>query len=275
MLASLRLVSRAPLLRRPRPPLPRAAPPTPLIRQRPRALSASAQSCYDILGVRRDASAAEIKKAYFAAAKKAHPDLNPGDANAAARFRQVAYAYETLKDPSSRAAHDAAMRGGGGSQQRQQQHYQQRQQWQQQQQQQPPHQQQQQWSGNPHDIFRRVWSEFGFEEIDRYIYTIQQEFKLAVTDAGSGDFSKAKAFASEHRTLLFGTLVPMTLLLRSPAVAAMSLRLVAPAVFLARFLPVRMQWYIFSRLWVKGILYLERVGKDLLPGAFPKRSKRR
>ncbi len=61
---------------------------------------------YDVLGVDRSASEDEIKKAYRKAAKKYHPDLNPGDKEAEAKFKEVNEAYEVLSDSSKRAKYD-------------------------------------------------------------------------------------------------------------------------------------------------------------------------
>ena len=54
---------------------------------------------YTLLGVEPDATLAQIKKAYRKLARQHHPDTNPGDQQAAARFRQITEAYETLSDP--------------------------------------------------------------------------------------------------------------------------------------------------------------------------------
>src|SRR6266566_2512827 len=62
---------------------------------------------YLILGVDRGATPAEIKRAYKRLARKYHPDINPGDRMAAAQFRQIAEAYETLSDPDRRRRYDA------------------------------------------------------------------------------------------------------------------------------------------------------------------------
>lgn len=60
---------------------------------------------YELLGVSRDATEAEIKKAYRALVKEVHPDSgNPGDVE---RFREIRKAYETLSDPDKRRAHDS------------------------------------------------------------------------------------------------------------------------------------------------------------------------
>ena len=72
---------------------------------------------YAVLGVSRDASADDIKKAYRRAAIQYHPDRNPGDAEAEARFKQCAEAYEVLSDPDKRARYNrfgkAGLRGAG------------------------------------------------------------------------------------------------------------------------------------------------------------------
>ena len=64
---------------------------------------------YGVLGVERDAGIDEIKQAFRGLARETHPDANPGDPAAEARFREIAQAYEVLSDPQRRAAYD---RGG-------------------------------------------------------------------------------------------------------------------------------------------------------------------
>jgi curved DNA-binding protein len=63
------------------------------------------QDYYQILGVNRDASAEDIKKAYRRLARKYHPDVSK-EAGAEERFKEVAEAYEVLRDPEKRAAYD-------------------------------------------------------------------------------------------------------------------------------------------------------------------------
>src|SRR5262245_61415908 len=61
---------------------------------------------YDVLGVSKSASADEVKKAYRALAQKYHPDRNPGDKEAEAKFKEVSTAYEVLSDTDKRAKYD-------------------------------------------------------------------------------------------------------------------------------------------------------------------------
>jgi DnaJ-class molecular chaperone len=65
-----------------------------------------AASPYETLGIKKDASEAEIKAAYRQLAKKHHPDLNPGDASAKLRFAEISSANDLLSDKDKRAAFD-------------------------------------------------------------------------------------------------------------------------------------------------------------------------
>ena len=74
---------------------------------------------YEVLGVDKGADDATIKKAYRQLAKKYHPDTNPGNAEAEAKFKEASEAYAVLSDPDKRRQYDqfghAAFSGGGGA----------------------------------------------------------------------------------------------------------------------------------------------------------------
>jgi molecular chaperone DnaJ len=70
---------------------------------------------YDILGVAHDAGEADIRRAYRRLARLYHPGINPGDAEARARFEQVASAFETLADPERRRRYDQGEAGPPGA----------------------------------------------------------------------------------------------------------------------------------------------------------------
>lgn len=73
---------------------------------------------YEVLGVDKNADEAAIKKAYRALAKKYHPDMNPGDAEAEKKFKEASEAYAILSDPEKKRQYDqyghAAFEGGAG-----------------------------------------------------------------------------------------------------------------------------------------------------------------
>lgn len=80
---------------------------------------ASKRDYYEVLGVSKTATDAEIKRAYRTLAKKYHPDTNPGDATAAEKFKEASEAYAVLSDAEKRKMYDqfgmAAFDGSGGA----------------------------------------------------------------------------------------------------------------------------------------------------------------
>ncbi|WP_085311239.1 DnaJ C-terminal domain-containing protein [Planktotalea arctica] len=78
---------------------------------------------YVALGLAKTATAADIKKAYRKLVRTSHPDLNPDDAGAEARFKEITAAYEILKDTETRTRFDAGEIDGLGAERAQRQYY--------------------------------------------------------------------------------------------------------------------------------------------------------
>ena len=64
------------------------------------------RDCYDVLGIKKNATDKEIKSAYRKLAKKYHPDANPGDKRAEEKFKELSEAYDILKNPEKRKLYD-------------------------------------------------------------------------------------------------------------------------------------------------------------------------
>src|SRR6266404_8340507 len=92
-------------------------------RGRQRRESALAADPYETLGVKKDASQEEIRKAYRRLAKKLHPDLNPGNKRAEEQFKNVSAAHDLLSDPEKRARFDRGEIDASGAERPRQRYY--------------------------------------------------------------------------------------------------------------------------------------------------------
>lgn len=211
---------------------------------------------YDVLGVERSASQADIKRAYLREAKKCHPDVNPS-ADATRRFQELAQAYQVLGDPSRRAQYDLVGSGAedmeangpqysgsgarrsssAGSQQPP-----------------PPGSD----SGvDPLNLFRAVLEEMGSEQVLEYFQQVQREASQAAQSAQAGDLQPAKTFAWRHKGLAASVMLPMVILLRFPALVGVAMRLFAGAAALVLQSPSARQT-VGRLIWIQWRLLLHR-----------------
>lgn len=128
---------------------------------------------YEILSVPRNASAKDIKKAYYQLAKKYHPDSNKGDPESAKKFQEVSEAYEILSDESKRRNYDqfgTSSTGAAGFDQANTGY--------------------QEYHSNvdPEELFRKIFNEFGFDPFSSK--KNQQDFER---EFGESDFQYGQA----------------------------------------------------------------------------------
>ena len=190
-----------------------------------------------VLGVRRGASAEEVRKVYLRMARKHHPDMNPHDrAAATARFQQIGAAFSELRDGSRTSGATSSKRPSGAA------------------------------SSNGfrgaqpygdhslfdelHEEFLRHWAEAG---LDRYIAEIRGEANDAINRSRDGDLSGLWSFAKNRPGVVLSVVLPAALLFRAPVLVVGALRFAvgAPLVALrfATMLPPQVQFFIFARLW--------------------------
>lgn len=193
----------------------------------------SSASYYELLGVAPSATSAEIKRAYLQEAKKWHPDINKAP-DAGERFKRLANAYDTLRDPTRRASYDDSLRYGqrqaGGSGYSQGSYSQS-----------ASSQQSYRSTGGPSsgggsqhepslqdinafELFRSVLEEIGIEQLATYLQNFRDEANHAAAAAKAGDLQPARAFAWRHKVFASSIVLPLALALRFPGAIVAVLR---------------------------------------------------
>jgi len=180
---------------------------------------------YEVLGVTRSCTDAELKRAYLRAAKEWHPDVNPGDPLAKQRFQRISQAYSLLRDPQQRAQFDAS-----GS-----------------------------WSSGPasgseysraEDTFRNFSQDRDviLDAMRLYAETVAEEGRLAADLIWQGRWSEAWPIVQNHR-VLFAGVATLAVLVRFPAAVAGILRIGAAAMLHPAVFRVLLRLGLDQRLW--------------------------
>ena len=153
---------------------------------------------YEVLGVPRTATAQEIKIAYFREAKKCHPDLNPGDANATRRFQELSNAYDEIRNPTKRQnSYSDPWTATAAEQQK-----------------------------HAKETFNDLWSDVEVvrEAMSSIAQDVQEEAELIFEAARAGDWDTLWNSAKENAGFIVGVLVPLAVTLRFPAAVFLALR---------------------------------------------------
>jgi hypothetical protein len=166
---------------------------------------------YKILGVRKDATPQEIKKAYFQEAKKHHPDLNPNDPKAKERFQRLAVAYEVLSDSIQRRKYDSGPR----SYDRQHQ---------------DAYQDPQYNDMHSRDTFESVWEDLEIvkEAWNDLTQEAKEELEYAIRAADQGDYQPLWNVAIANKFLIMSIVLPIVAILRFPALVLGAFRFISP-----------------------------------------------
>eukprot|EP00927_Polykrikos_kofoidii_P062817 TRINITY_DN5760_c1_g1_i3.p1 TRINITY_DN5760_c1_g1~~TRINITY_DN5760_c1_g1_i3.p1 ORF type:complete len:358 (-),score=54.64 TRINITY_DN5760_c1_g1_i3:24-1046(-) len=160
---------------------------------------------YRVLGIERTATDKELKRAYLHAAKRFHPDMNPGSDQAKKHFQRVSQAYDLLRDPARRAAYDASGQWEGTG---------------------PASDGGTTWSqSQAEQTFNQAAAdrEVILEAVWMYAEAVKEEALLAGSLAREGKWSEVWPLVREHRGLL-AALGMLVLVIRFPAAVTLALR---------------------------------------------------
>jgi curved DNA-binding protein CbpA len=226
-------------------------------------------SPYDILGVSKGATPKEIKLAYFREAKKHHPDVNPNDDEAAARFRRCATSYELLKNgqisnsyvnedgTTANVASNWDSEGKGSK-----------------------------WYDNFHQGYNNYdnnyrqyddkWAEQVFKEtmedteilretVSLFVQDLQEQLNEAQMAYKSNDYKTMERIARDNIGLIVGVVVPGVLLLRFPAAVVAGMRVAWSASIALGVAAIRMGWgpIVIPLLWKEVVNLMDRKRKRL------------
>ena len=149
---------------------------------------------YDVLGVPRTASAQEIKMAYFREAKKWHPDLNPDNPDATAKFQRLSAAYEMLRDPNKYQS--------------------------------ATHKQETYDERDAEETFNDVWSDVEVvkEALSHYITDVKDEVESVIDAAKARDWARVWEAVKANKGFLLGVVLPVAVLFRFPVLIVVALR---------------------------------------------------
>lgn len=159
---------------------------------------------YSLLNINANATKNEIKIAYFKAAKKYHPDLNPNDPSAKVKFQKISSAYEILIDPIKRSEYDKFGRNTTSEEKY--------------------------YSNKAEDIFDSVRKDVEVikDTFNNYINEFKDEIADAIEYAKKKEWEKLWIILTEHKLLLFCVIIPLGLFIRFPlAIVAVSRSLIA------------------------------------------------
>jgi hypothetical protein len=149
---------------------------------------------YDVLGVPRTATAQEIKMAYFREAKRWHPDLNPDDPEATAKFQRLSAAYEMLRDP---AKYNSAT-----------------------------HKQETYDERDAEETFNDLWSDIEIvkEAVSHYTNDVKEEVENVIDAAKAREWERVWDSVKANKGFLLGVLLPVAVVFRFPVLMAIALR---------------------------------------------------
>ena len=219
--------------------------------------SGGQKDAYDILGVSRVATDKEIRMAYLKLAKMYHPDLNPDDEHAKAKFQELSTAYANIRTDKDRNRYDASSFAGDEDPSSSSSSV---------------HGHDMEWAEK---LFQDVWVNFGFEA---YVQELRGDLGNASRALAMRDYNIVKDVATKHMPLFVSVLVPVALILRFPAAVFAAARFIPMILITAfNFLPPRTQRAVMRALFETMIGRVRNAGSSAgqKAGEYAHREQRR